>query len=117
MASDYSLVVNGKLIYTDIPPVVEGPKVLVPLRAVAEAAGASVQYVELNREMIINKPGLEVRLWIDNYSCLKNGSRIVLTSPPKLINERTFITREEVNQIMGVEIYLNVIDNSIVVES
>ena len=82
ITSDYALVVNGTLVYTDVSPVVDGSKVLVPLRAVAEAAGAAVWYIESEREVIISRPGLEVKLWVDNYAGYKNGTPIVLTSPP-----------------------------------
>jgi len=117
MASDYSLVVNGTLIYSDVPLAVEGSKVLLPLRAVAEATGASVQYFDNEQELIISKSGLEVMLWLDNYSGFKNGAPIVLTSPPILINDRTFVTREQLSQILDVKAYLNVLANSIVVQS
>ncbi|TEB06640.1 hypothetical protein Psch_00172 [Pelotomaculum schinkii] len=113
VTSNYSLVVNGTQVYTDVSPVVEGSKVLVPLRAVAEATGASVQYVDSERELIISKPGLEVKLWVDNYSGFKNGTPIVLTSPPKIVNDRTLVTRELLTQIMDVKAHLNVKANSI----
>lgn len=116
-ASDYSLVVNGTAIFSDAAPVVEGSKVLVPLRAVAEAIGASVQYVDTERELIIYRPGLEVTLWLDNYSGYKNGSPLVLTSPPKLINDRTFVTREQLDQLLDVKAYLNVQANTLEVQS
>ncbi len=113
VTSNYSLVVNGTQVYTDVSPVVEGSKVLVPLRAVAEATGANVRYIDSERELIISKPGLEVILWVDNYSGFKNRTQIVLTSPPKLVNDRTFVTRELLTQIMDVRVYLNVKANSI----
>jgi len=116
MASDYSLVVNGTLIYPDVPLAVEGVKVLVPLRAVAEATGATVQYVDNERELIISRPGLEVTLWLDNYAGFKNGSPIVLTVPPKLIKDRTFVTRDQLVQILDVKVYLSVPANSFIVQ-
>lgn len=113
MTSDYALVVNGTLVYTDVSPVVDGSKVLVPLRAVAEATGADVRYIDSEQKVIISRPGLEVKLWVDNYAGFKNGTPIVLTSPPKLINGRTFVTRELLSQIMDVKAHLNVKANSI----
>ena len=117
VASDYSLEVNGTLIYSDVPPVVEGSKVLIPLRAVAEATGAAVQYVDNERELIINSPGLEVILWLDSYFGYKNGLPVDLTSPPKLINDRTFVTREQLDQLLEVKAYLDIMANAIVVQS
>lgn len=117
MASDYSLMVNGMTVYSDVPPVVEGANVLLPLRAVAEAAGATVQFVDSQRELIISKPGLEVLLWLDNYSGFKNGAPLFLTSPPKLVNDRTFVSRDLLAQIMDVKSYFNAQTNSIEVKS
>lgn len=113
----YSLAVNGTPVYSEVPPVVEGSRVLLPLRAVAEATGATVQYVDSERKLIISKPGLEVFLWLDNYLGFKNGSPLYLTSPPKLVNDRTYISRELLAKIFDVKSYLNAQTNSIEIQS
>lgn len=114
---NYSLVVNGVALYSEAPPIVEGTNVLLPLRIIAESTGASVQYVAFERQIIISKAGLEAKLWLDNYPCYKNGEQIVLTTPPKLINDRTYITREQVNQILGLNVFLNIFNSTVVVQS
>lgn len=114
---DYALVVNGMPVYTDVPLSVDGFKVLVPLRAVAEATGAGVHYFEQERKVVITRSGVEVVLRFDSYSCTKNGSPILLLTPPALINDRTFVTRDQLVEILDVEAYLNVPDHSFVVKS
>jgi hypothetical protein len=114
---NYSLVVNGAALYSEAPPIVEGANVLLPLRVIAESTGASVQYVAIERQIIISKPGLEAKLRLDNYSCYRNREQIVLTSPPKLINDRTYITREQVNQILGLNVFLNIFNSTVVVQN
>lgn len=117
LTPDYSLVVNGNVIYSDVPLSVDGFKALVPLRVVAEATGANVQYLEHEREVIINRPGLEVVLWLDTYSFTKNGSPILLRTPPELINGRTFVTRDQLVEILDVNAYLSIPANSFIVQS
>lgn len=117
MASDYSLVVNGSFIYTDVPPSVEGTNILVPLRVVAESTGVAVQYFGSERMIILYRPGLEVKLWLDGYNCYKNGYPVVLASPPRLINDRTFVTRDQIEQLLDLNVYLNMQANAVVVQS
>lgn len=114
---DYALVVNGMPVYTDVPLSVDGFKVLVPLRAVAEATGSGVQYFDQERKVVITKPGLEIVLKFDTYSCTKNGSSILFLTPPALINDRTFVTRDQLVEILDVEAFLNIRDHSLEVKS
>lgn len=114
--ADYSLMVNGRMVYADVPLAVDGFEVLVPLRAVAEAIDAGVQYMDQERVVIISRPGLEAILRLDTYSFTKNGSPILLRTPAVLINNRTFVTREQLVEILGVDAYLNIRDNSFIVE-
>lgn len=109
--------VNGMRVYSDVPLSVDGFKVLVPLRAVAEATGANVQYVDQAREVIITRSGLEVILRLDTYSFTKNGAPILLRTPAQIINDRAFVTRDQLEEIMGVKAYLNIPDKSFVVQS
>ncbi|MDD4239375.1 MAG: copper amine oxidase N-terminal domain-containing protein [Desulfotomaculaceae bacterium] len=112
----YALVVNGMTVYSDVPLSVDGFRVLVPLRVVAEATGANVQYLEQEREVIITRPGLVVVLKLDSYSFTKNGAAILLITPPQLINDSTFVTREQLVAILDVNAYLNIPDHSFIVQ-
>jgi hypothetical protein len=76
-----------------------------------------VQYVDSEREVIISSPGNEVTLWLDSYFGYKNGLPVVLTSPPKLINDRTFVTREQLDQLLEVQANLDIMANAIEVQS
>ncbi|KUK81611.1 MAG: Uncharacterized protein XD97_0608 [Pelotomaculum thermopropionicum] len=115
-AANYSLVVNQFLINPDVPPVVEGRNILVPLRAVAEATGAEVAYDESRRAVIINRQGLAVRIWPGKYNAIKNGSEIFLVQPPQIIQNRTFVTREELAKILDVRTFLSVRLGAVVIE-
>ncbi len=115
-AANYSLVVNQFLINPDVTPVVEGRNILVPLRAVAEATGAEVVYDESQRAVVINRQGLTVRIWPGKYTGVKNGSKIFLVKPPQIIQNRTFVTREELAKILEVKTFLSVRLGSVVIE-
>lgn len=115
-AAGFSLIVNKFLINPDVAPVVEGRNVLVPLRAVAEAVGAEVFYEENQRAVIVKKQGLDVRVWVGKHTGVKNGSEIFLVDPPKIINDRTFVSREELSKILNVKTFLSVRLSSVVVE-
>jgi|GEM_PF-4566901 len=117
MAADFSLNVNGVPLYSDVRPVVEGRNVLLPLRAVAEALGAEVIYDEFQRTVTISKPALEARISPGKYGGIKNGSLVLFVTPPKIINDRIFVTREELTKILDVKTFLRVPEYSITVEN
>ncbi len=52
------LVVNGQMIETDVAPQITGDRVIVPVRWVAEALGAKVEWQGQSRSVLIDMPGL-----------------------------------------------------------
>ncbi|OPX88394.1 MAG: hypothetical protein A4E53_02032 [Pelotomaculum sp. PtaB.Bin104] len=115
-AAEYSLFVNGSPVYTDVAPEIQGRDVLLPLRAVAEALGAEVFYDEINQKVYINRYDLVVEIPIGKHTGLKNGHTILLAAPPKIINDRTFITREALNNALDVKTIFNSYSDCVYVE-
>lgn len=96
-APDISVTVDDLPIAFDVPLQRENDRVLVPFRAISEAIGVKVEWVQAERGIIATRPasadgpGIEVRLWIDRSAALVNGQEQPLDVPPRLVSDKTFI--------------------------
>lgn len=94
---------NRALVF-DVPPVIENGRTVVPLRAIAEALGAAVNWEEKTRTVIIQKGGVTVKLTIGSKVALKNQEKITLDIPPKIIGNRTMIPLRFVSEALGANV-------------
>lgn len=89
------MTVNGETMEVDpgrgTAPVLSGERTLVPVRALIEALGGSVQWNEEEEEATLTLEGDEIRLVIGSMTAYLNGEAKTLDAAPELINERTML--------------------------
>ncbi len=90
-AEDISVYVNGALLQTDTPPVIENGRTLVPLRAIAESVGATVDWDDATQKVTLSSSSQQLTVYIGNTAASKNGIALTLDVPPKIINGRTMV--------------------------
>jgi hypothetical protein len=83
--------VNGKELKSDLPPVIKGGRVLIPVRAVVNALGAQVQWDEQNQIVTIIKDGRTVTLELGSKIAIVDGQEIPLDVPAGVENGRTIV--------------------------
>jgi len=87
--------VDGQFIefskYEYVEPAIIDGRVLVPLRAIAENLGATVDWIPEEKLIKIKQYNNTVELVLDSKTALKNGSEINLDVPAKIINGRTLV--------------------------
>jgi hypothetical protein len=87
--------VDGQLIefskYENVNPAIIDGRVLVPLRAIAESLGATVDWIQEEKLIKIKLYDNTVELVLDSKTALKSGSKINLDVPAKVINGRTLV--------------------------
>ena len=88
---DVSLVINGEALNFDVPPVIENGRTLVPLRAIFEALGADVEWLNDTREIVSQFQGKEIRLQINNKQANNKGVMTTLDVPPQIKEGRTLV--------------------------
>ncbi|CAM2807788.1 stalk domain-containing protein [Paenibacillus sediminis] len=86
-----NVVIDGKVQSFDKQPVTISGSVLVPMRSIFQALGASVNWNNKTRSIIANKGDTKVELTIDSARAKKNGNSLVLTSPPKIVSGATMV--------------------------
>ncbi len=99
-----SIILDGKKLKFDQPPVMRNDRVLVPVRAVFEALGATVEWDENTQTVTSTKGSTTITMRIGEYSLNKNGVEIGFDVPSQIINERTLVPVRAVAEAMGTEV-------------
>ena len=103
-AGAVSLYVDADLIQTDTPPQIVDGRTLVPVRAIFEAIGATVEWDSETRTATGVKGDTEVIIQIDSTTAYVNGEEKTLDVPAQIINNRTMIPARFVSEAMDCEV-------------
>ncbi len=82
---------DGKKLKFDQIPVAENGRTLVPLRAIFEAIGATVEWDGATSTVTAVKGDTTVKLTLDSTTAYKNGEQITLDVPARALNGRTLV--------------------------
>lgn len=102
-----SVVVNGRPVVMDVPPIIRGGRTLVPLRAIFEALGASVKWNDDTRTITGKRAETTITLQIDKPSATVNTTRVTLDVPPTIIGGRTLVPTRFIAESLGARVSWN----------
>lgn len=106
---EISVEVNGETIQFDQPPIMKNDRVLVPLRAIAEALNFNVEWNEyygMSGAVILSDLNDKtITLCIDSAEARINNLAVMLDTKPIILNERTLVPIRMIAQTLncGVE--------------
>lgn len=103
-AGAVDLYVDNRLIDTDTPPTVVNGRTLVPVRAIFEAIGATVEWDNDTRTVTGVRDGVIVTIQIDNATAYVNGEARTLDVPAQIINSRTMVPARFISEAMGCDV-------------
>jgi len=95
------VVLDGRQLAFDVPPVIEQGRTLVPLRAIFEALGAKVGWNSAARTVTATKDGVEMRLTLGQATAYRNGQPVTLDVPAKIVKGRTLVPLRFVSEALG----------------
>ncbi len=98
---------NGELMVFDQPPIIESDRTLVPLRAIFEAFGATVEWDEATKTITANKATITLSLQIGSNILYKNDEQIMLDVPAKIIGGRTLVPIRAISESFGAQVNWN----------
>lgn len=101
---EITLKINGNICKSDVAPVLENQRTLIPARAVFEELGATVTWNEALQCVSIKFKGDEIILYIGHATALVNSSVKELDVPAKIIGNRTMIPLRFVGENLGMDI-------------
>lgn len=97
------------------PPVNSNGNVLVPLRAIFESLGATVEWDSSTQTVTATKEGRTVVLTIGSKTAYINGAAVTLSAEPQLVNGYTMVPVRFVSEAFGGEVEWNGEASSVVV--
>jgi hypothetical protein len=88
----------------DTPPVIKGGRVLIPIRAIAEATGSEVVWDDESHKITITKGDTVIVLTIDDDNVLINGKPYTIDVPAQLMNNRTVVPVRVIFEHLGLHV-------------
>ncbi|WP_422447106.1 copper amine oxidase N-terminal domain-containing protein [Thermoanaerobacterium sp. DL9XJH110] len=103
-AQPIDVTLNGEHLQFDVPPILENVRVLVPLRVIFEALGATVNWDGTTGTVIATKKTATIKLIVGDKTAYRNGSSLELDVPAKVVNRRTLVPVRFVSEALGTEV-------------
>ena len=95
---------DGNELKPDVPPVIKEGRTLIPIRPITEALGATVQWNERERTVLISKGDTTIQLQVENRVALVNGRRVELDVPAENINSRVFVPLRFISEALKAQV-------------
>lgn len=96
------LYVNGRAVTSDVTPREVNGQLMIPFRAIFEAADANVSWDGKTRTVTAESAGLSVRFHADNdHEIDINGRNVRVATAPHIFNSRTLVPLKLVREALG----------------
>lgn len=96
-----SVYVDGAVLLMDTLPQVKDQRTMVPIRAVAEALGADVEWMEGSNQVIMTRAGKTVVMALDSTIAMVDGKPVKMDVAPYAEENRTYIPARYVAEFFG----------------
>lgn len=99
------LVINGQVINPEVPAQMVNNQVVVPVRAVAETMGVSVEYNQRDKVVYLTRGETKIQLEVDKHTVIINNSKAIwLDQTPLVIDDRVMVPVRFVSETFGAEV-------------
>lgn len=98
------IIINGKALQTDVPPIMVQNRILVPFRAIAQSTGANVHWDATTRRVIVQKNKKTIILQVQSRAATINGQSVTLDVPPIIYKGRTFVPVRFVSEALDANV-------------
>ena len=116
LPADISVTINGVPVVFDQPPVIENGRTLVPLRAIFEALGATVNWEPDTQTVTSYKDGITLRLTIGSNILYVNQRKIELDVPARIYGSRTMVPARAVAEGFGCKVDWDDISRTVIIK-
>ncbi len=107
------VVFEGKQLVFDVAPVIENDRTLVPMRAIFEALGYTVEWDGENRSIKATNKTDEINMHIDFFTFWVNGTAIQMDVAPTIREGRTLVPLRAVSEASGCDVQWNEVSRTI----
>lgn len=99
-----NVTLDGKVLSFDVPPQIINERTMVPLRAIFEALGASVDWDQKTQTVTSAKGGTTIKLTIDNNTMFVNGAGVTLDTPACVVEGRTLVPVRAISEAYNTKV-------------
>lgn len=96
--------IDGKTVSNDVAPKIVNDRTMLPIRFIAEALGAKVDWIEESQTVKITAENIDISLVIGEDFATVNGEKIDLDSPSFIENDRTYLPIRFVSEKLGADV-------------
>lgn len=111
--NNISVELDANKLEFDTPATNIDGRVLVPVRAIFEAIGATVTWNETTRSVISKLNGKTVIMTIDSPIMTINGEKIKLDVTPKILNDRTMVPVRAATEAFNADVLWDAANNTV----
>ncbi|RJX25633.1 MAG: DUF1343 domain-containing protein [Dethiobacter sp.] len=105
---DITVTVGGRpVLFDSVPYIDRNSRLMVPLRAIAEALGAAVDWDAQARIITITRPGKRIIFTVDSTSAVVNGELRSMDTVPVIKNGRTMVPVRYVGEYLDARVHWN----------
>jgi len=102
--NDITVKIDGQQIAFDVQPQLINDRTMVPLRAIFEALGATVDWNGDTQTVTSTKGGTTISLTINNPTMYVNGAAVTLDSPACLVDDRTLVPVRAISEAFNCDV-------------
>ena len=103
-SEDVKVVVGGKAIKFDVKPRIINGRTMVPLRAIFEALGATVDWDDTTKTVTSKKGDTTIKLTVNRASMEVNGERVQIDSAACIIGGRTLVPVRAISEAFQLKV-------------
>lgn len=108
---------NGERIKSDVNPVIENGRTLVPFRAILEKMGFTVSWDGNERKITVEKGDIRIVLYIDSNEMLVGDTAVIMDTAAKIIDDRTFIPVRAISEAAGCKVDWDESDRCVIISN
>ena len=114
-SDEIKVTVDGTKLTFDQPPVIVDGRTLVPLRAIFEALGATVDWDAASRTATATRKNDVISIAIGSKQLYKNGTASTLDVPAQIINDRTMVPARAVAEAFDARVDWDAITRTVII--
>ncbi len=99
-----SVMLFGKALAFDQPPLIQNDRTLVPFRKIFEEMGAEVFWDDATKTVTAEKGDIKITLTIGQQTMYKNGEAVLLDAAAVIVNSRTLVPLRAVSEAFGCKV-------------
>ncbi|WP_025027117.1 stalk domain-containing protein [Caldalkalibacillus mannanilyticus] len=98
------VVLDGDYLVFDQPAIIKNNSTMVPLRAIFEELGATIEWNAAEKTVVAVKDDRHISLKIGDSTAMINGEKIQLSTPAQIIGGRTLVPLRFVSEALGAKV-------------